>query len=168
METATATKLDLALPPLAGGDAFDYEAPEYVEHYATLINARDAIRKEMGRCAKSILTIGWNLLHAKKECGHGLFLKWITAEFAWSADTTERFMRVARVFDNEANSARVRNLEPTTLYLLSAKSTPEQVREKVLTILGNCCGPKRSGSGSLLCLPIMPSKRSDDGDRRAK
>jgi hypothetical protein len=110
--------------------AFDYQAPEHIEHYTTLTLARDAIRKEMGRCAKSIIKIGLHLIDVKEECGHGLFLKWLAAEFGWSADTAQNFMRVAKVF---SNAERVRFLEPTTLYLLAKPSTPEQVREEVLS-----------------------------------
>jgi hypothetical protein len=121
-------------PPVPS-DAFDYEAPEHVEHQATLTLARDAIRKEMERCAKSIVTIGWNLQRAKDECGHGIFLKWLDAEFGWSHRTAQRFMRAAEVFDTKENATRVSQMEPTAIYLLSAPSTPKQAREQVLTRL---------------------------------
>jgi hypothetical protein len=62
---------------------FDYMAPEHRDYYTCLTHARDIIRNEMGKCAKSIITIGLNLIDAKNECGHGLFLKWLAAEFGW-------------------------------------------------------------------------------------
>jgi hypothetical protein len=119
--------------PAAAIAAFDYEAPEHVEHWATLTIARDAIRQEMGRCAKSIIKIGLHLIQAKDECGHGLFLKWLAAEFGWDRTTAWRFMSVGDRFGDQGNVARVQHLEPTTLYLLAGPKTPETVREEVLS-----------------------------------
>jgi hypothetical protein len=139
METSEAQKPELELPTLtlptetSINSAFDYQAPEHIEHYNILTHARDAIRKETERCTKSIITIGWNLQHVKKECGHGLFLKWLDAEFGWSHRTAQRFMRAGAVLDTKENATRVSHLEPTAIHLLSAPSTPEQVREEVLT-----------------------------------
>jgi Protein of unknown function (DUF3102) len=97
-----------------------------------LTNARDSIRKEMKICARSIVTIGFHLIEVKEECGHGLFLKWLDAEFGWSDRTARRYMQAATVFGDEANWTRVSNLEVTAIHLLAAPSTPEQVREEVL------------------------------------
>jgi hypothetical protein len=57
----------------------------------------------------------------------------VGAEFGWSDRTARRFIQVADVFSDEPNRTRVSNLESTTLYLLSAPSTPETVREDVLS-----------------------------------
>jgi hypothetical protein len=119
--------------PNASGPSFNYDASEHIEHYSRLTSARDVIRKEMGTCAKSIVVIGWHLEEVRKECGRGLFLKWLAAEFGWSQATAYRFMQVGRVFDSKESLSRVISLEPTTLYLLAAPSTPEPVRKEVLT-----------------------------------
>ena len=59
--------------------------------------------------------------------GHGNFLPWIDAEFGMSADTAERYMKVATEFGG--NSAPVRNLNFKALIALSY--APTEVREQV-------------------------------------
>lgn len=111
---------------------FDYDAAEHFKYHNVLINARDAIRDEVGNCARSIVEIGHQLIGVRGECGRGLYLKWIAGEFGWSYRTAYNFKSVAERFGHQEDLKRISNLEPTTLYLLAAKSTPETVREEVL------------------------------------
>jgi hypothetical protein len=63
----------------------------------------------------------------------GRFLKWIEDEFEMSDKTAERYMRVASHFGTRIDT--VSNLQPTTLYKLTERSTPDPVRAEVLALL---------------------------------
>jgi len=54
------------------------------------------------------IELGDALLILKRELGHGAWLPWVEANFYGSADSAERFIRLAR------NSADLRNLPPET------------------------------------------------------
>jgi hypothetical protein len=83
----------------------------------------------MQLAADSILEVGRELIEQKKTLGHGNFLPWIEAEFGMSEDSAARFINVANNLGDKFRS--VRNLAPTALYALAAKSTPTEVREQV-------------------------------------
>jgi hypothetical protein len=79
---------------------------------------------------EAVFFIGEELLTAKRQLKHGQFLAWLAAEFRMSADTAERYMNVATHLAGKIRT--LRNLDLTTLYLLSAKSTPEEVRKEIV------------------------------------
>lgn len=89
------------------------------------------IRGLMRRTAQGIVDVGQKLLDIKEKLGHGNFLNWLKQEFDWSELTAQRFMQVARRFE----SANLLDLEiaPSALYILSAPSTPESVREEAFS-----------------------------------
>src|SRR5581483_6392265 len=60
--------------------------------------ATDRIRERVRRTLEDILQIGSNLLKVKGVLGHGLFSKWLQAEFGWSERSAENFMSVAEHF----------------------------------------------------------------------
>lgn len=62
--------------------------------------------------------------------GHGYFGEWLKAEFDWTERTARRFMAVADSFKSDKLSDL--DIAPSALYLLSAPSTPEEVREEAL------------------------------------
>jgi Protein of unknown function (DUF3102) len=66
----------------------------------------------------NIIDIGDLLLEAKSQCERGDWLNWLHAEFGWSVDTAERYMKVAAL---NAKFRRLRNLKlaVTTLYELA-------------------------------------------------
>jgi response regulator of citrate/malate metabolism len=88
------------------------------------------IKSLMKRTAQGILEIGQKLLEIKQKLGHGNFLDWLKVEFNWSEPTAQRFMQVARQF----KFINLMDLEiaPSALYVLSAPSTPELVREEAI------------------------------------
>jgi hypothetical protein len=67
--------------------------------------------------------IGRLLTEVKAGKPHGEFLPWCEAEFAWSKDTTARFMDVYRRFEFR----NLRNIQLSGLYVLA--KVPEAVRE---------------------------------------
>jgi CheY-like chemotaxis protein len=91
----------------------------------------EEIRGLMRRTAQGIVDIGQKLLDIKEKLGHGNFLNWLKKEFDWSELTAQRFMQVARQFE----STNLLDLEiaPSALYILSAPSTPDSVREEALS-----------------------------------
>jgi CheY-like chemotaxis protein len=88
------------------------------------------IKALMKRTAQGILEIGQKLLEIKQKLGHGNFLNWLKAEFNWSEPTAQRFMQVARQF--ESINLMDLDIAPSALYVLSAPSTPELVREEAI------------------------------------
>jgi CheY-like chemotaxis protein len=91
----------------------------------------EEIRGLMRRTAQGIVDIGQKLLDIKEKLGHGNFLNWLKKEFDWSELTAQRFMQVARQFE----STNLLDLEiaPSALYILSAPSTQDSVREEALS-----------------------------------
>ena len=88
------------------------------------------IKVLMKRTAQGISDIGQKLLEIKEKLGHGNFLNWLKAEFNWSEPTAQRFMQVARQF--ESINLMDLSIAPSALYILSAPSTPNSVREEAL------------------------------------
>lgn len=92
---------------------------------------KERIKIRLKRTAEDIIEIGKDLIVAKEKCGHGGFEKWLKTEFEMSQDSAQRFINVAKSFGDNPHNA-VFDLKPTALYMLSAPSTPETVREVVI------------------------------------
>jgi hypothetical protein len=112
--------------------AFDYtsldsETAELAKRVA------DKIRAQKRQAIAAIITIGKDLESLKERLGYGLFGEWLGREFGWHERTAQRFIQAAAVFGSKSDT--VSDLSPTTLYLLSAKSTPEAIRENVIAKL---------------------------------
>jgi hypothetical protein len=61
-----------------------------------------AIRALRDKVKHDLIEVGQRLIIAKDRVGHGRFLAWLKQEFAWSEDTAERFMQVARTFGSDS------------------------------------------------------------------
>lgn len=109
---------------------FDYSQLDS-ETCAFIQEQTEEIRILMKRTAQGIQKIGQKLLEIKEKLGHGNFLNWLKIEFNWSEPTAQRFMQVARQF----KSINLMNLSiaPSALYILSAPSTPDSVREEAIS-----------------------------------
>jgi hypothetical protein len=58
----------------------------------------DTIADDINQLERAnIFDIGGLLIEAKAQCEHGQWMPWLETEFAWSADTAERYMKVARL-----------------------------------------------------------------------
>jgi Protein of unknown function (DUF3102) len=117
-------------------DGFDYSVVDDADMVALLKEATTKIRACRRQAASSIIEIGKQLTAVKQWLGHGPLGPWLQAEFDWNERTAQRYMRVAEVFGDKTDT--VSDLEPTTLYLLSSRSTPEMV-------LGNSIAKLESG-----------------------
>jgi DUF3102 family protein len=67
---------------------------------------------------KNVFAIGKLLLEAKEACDHGEWMPWLYDEFAWSEDSAQRFIGIARL---GLKFRKLRNLKlaKTTLYNLA-------------------------------------------------
>ncbi|MDJ0690763.1 MAG: response regulator [Xenococcaceae cyanobacterium MO_188.B32] len=109
---------------------FDYSQLE--EETSVFVREQtEEIRGLMKRTAQGIRDIGQKLLEIKEKLGHGNFLNWLKAEFNWSEPTAQRFMQVARQF--ESIKLMDLSIAPSALYVLSAPSTPDSVREEAIS-----------------------------------
>lgn len=81
---------------------------------------------ESGR--RSVVEIGKELLAMKRKLGHGLFGKWIDAEFDMSAKSAQNYMNLARMAEK---SGAVPGLSDTSLQLLAAPGV-DAVRDKII------------------------------------
>ncbi|WP_292466087.1 DUF3102 domain-containing protein [Mesorhizobium sp.] len=92
---------------------------------------------EIGR--RSVVEIGKELLAIKGKLGHGLFGKWIEAEFDMTAKTAQNYMNRARMAEK---SEAMPGLSDTALQLLSAPGV-DAVRDKIIkTITDDINGGK--------------------------
>ena len=87
----------------------------------------DRIKRQ---CVTSIIQIGRALLEAKRHLSHGEFVHWVESEAGIPARTAQAYMRVASWASTKG--ATVARLAPSTLYLLSASSTPKEFVSDVL------------------------------------
>jgi len=108
------------------GAQFDYDC--VTSSVAKFLKGQaDRIKRH---CVTSIIQIGKALLEAKRHLSHGEFVHWVESEAGIPARTAQAYMRVA----NWASSkdSMVAQLAPSTLYLLSASSTPKEFVSDVL------------------------------------
>lgn len=87
----------------------------------------DRIKRQ---CVTSIIQIGKALLEAKRHLSHGEFVHWVESEAGIPARTAQAYMRVAGWASGKGTA--VAHLAPSTLYLLSASSTPKEFVSDVL------------------------------------
>ena len=95
--------------------------------------ARDAAAKIRGlvkNTVGNIIETGDALRSIKDQLDHGEFGEWIVAEFGLSIRTAQRYMQAAEWAKDKSDT--VSYLEPTSLYLLAAPSTPPEAEKEVL------------------------------------
>lgn len=111
--------------------AQDFDYSQLEEETSVFVREQtEEIRGLMRRTAQGIVDIGQKLLDIKEKLGHGNFLNWLKKEFDWSEQTALRFMQVAKQF--KSNNLLDLEIAPSALYILSAPSTPDSVREEAL------------------------------------
>ena len=99
-------------------------ASSLVDEYFERINA-------LGNSA--VLETGRLLKEFKDKTVHGDWLP-LLKKLGWSEDTAERFLRAYCVFGdaNLPNSANLRNLSQSAVFILAAPSTPKNVRDRIV------------------------------------
>ncbi len=85
------------------------------------------IRQYIG---KSIVQIGKDLTSAKHYLSHGEFLRWVEYEVGIPARTAQAYMQAAHWAATKR--VNVAHLPPSLLYLLSARSTPDEFSDQIL------------------------------------
>ena len=104
----------------------DLPAPVAAELRAVTARIKDRLTRQV----KDIIETGRDLLEVKSKLEHGQFESWLDSEFGMTVRTAQRFMRASE-WAQDKNDI-VSHLTPTTVYMLSAKSTPEGVHEQVV------------------------------------
>jgi protein gp37 len=118
---------------------FDYAALDVRTREAVERSTRE-IRSRLQQTVDNIQAIGRQLLAVKEALPHGQFGPWLALEFAWSHDTANRFMNVARNLPQIPHGAE---FPLQALYQLAAPSTPEAARQEALdrAAAGEMIGP---------------------------
>lgn len=92
----------------------------------------EEIRTLVRRTAQDIIDIGNKLIEVKARLGHGNFGEWLNAEFGWKHVTASHFINVALRF--KSSIIEDLHISPTVLYMLSAPSVSDDVREEAIAI----------------------------------
>lgn len=85
---------------------------QLVVEEVTLETRAERIRQLQADVQRGIIEIGFELIAAKKQVGHGGLTAWLEKEFLWTQQTANRFMRVAERFGKMEN---VFQFKPSTL-----------------------------------------------------
>lgn len=83
----------------------------------TLEERANRIRQLQADVQRGIIAIGFELIAAKKEIGHGGWADWLKNNFDWTQQTANRFMRVSERFGKLNN---VVQFKPSTLQAMLA------------------------------------------------
>ena len=108
---------------------FDYGILK-LEDQNLVREAADEIRGARDRHIDEALRMGRALIRVKEALPHGEFGKWLSAEFGWAERTAQNLMRAVETFGQ--NPQRVADLPLRLVYALSAPSTPEAARNRVV------------------------------------
>lgn len=111
---------------------------------------RDRIRNRLANTVADIIAIGQDLLLVKEQLPHGSFGPWVKDELGITNRTAQRFVHAAQMIDGKSDM--VSHLAPTTIYALSAPSTPDAVREDFLN---------RAQSGELITETMVKESRKE-------
>lgn len=90
------------------------------------------IRRSGTKITETILDVGRELLKAKEALDHGQFKNWVEAEIRIGLRTAQASMSAARMADATGKSETIALLAPSTVYRISAKSTPTKVMIEVI------------------------------------
>jgi hypothetical protein len=128
---AQAREITMALDTRAEGQqpavTFNYSSLD--EDTRVLVeDAREKINLMHRRGVESAIEIGRQLIAVKAALPHGSFGLWIEAEFGWSAETAQRFMRVAEQFQNR----QIDGFQPSALYALASGNVSDDIREEFI------------------------------------
>jgi hypothetical protein len=107
-------------------DSFDYSRlsgsiAKFLRNQADRINQTSS---------RSVIQIGKDLIAAKRYLAHGEFVTWVKCEAGLPARTAQAYMQVANWAAHKSPS--VTRLPPSVLYVISARSAPEQFVQQLL------------------------------------
>ena len=104
--------------------------------------ATTRIKDRLSRLVPDIIETGRDLQEVKGKLEHGQFQVWLSASFNMTTRTAQKYMRAAELFGDKSELGS--HLTPSTIYLLSAPSTPESVQQKVIDAVASGEPPKPS------------------------
>ena len=93
------------------------ELPIESSQPVTLEIRAERIRRLQADVQRGIIEIGFELIAAKKEIGHGGWTDWLEKEFEWTDRTARNFMAIAERFGNRKS---ISDLTTTTLIKMLA------------------------------------------------
>jgi hypothetical protein len=115
----------------------DYEIPDF--NYELITNEEDrewaeyaagSIRFDLGQAVLKVLTAGNMLMEAKSRLPHGQYLPWVEQACGLKPDHAARLIKVAEWVSNMGHAPHLDGItDTTTLFILSADTTTEDVRE---------------------------------------
>lgn len=123
-----------------------FETPTTIElasasKIITLEDRANKIRQLQADVQRGIVEIGFELIAAKKEIGHGGWADWLATNFDWTQQTANRFMRVSERFGKMNNVAQ---FKPSTLQAMLA--LPEGDEDKFIEAQSEAGKPVESQS----------------------
>ncbi len=104
----------------------DLSATEAAELEAVTARIKDRLTRQVS----DIIETGRDLIEVKSKLQHGQFEAWLNLSFNMTMRTAQKYMRAAEWMADKSELGSY--LTPTTVYMLSAKSTPEGVHEQVV------------------------------------
>lgn len=84
----------------------------------TLEDRANKIRQLQADVQRGIIEIGFELIAAKKEIGHGGWADWLATNFDWTQQTANRFMRVSERFGKTLDVERFKPSQLTEMLAL--------------------------------------------------
>ena len=108
---------------------FDYEQVP-VDRRGFVLQKTAETQWLLKRTSEDLITIGNNLTEVKQKLPHGLYGKWLKAEFAMTDRQALNFMRVATRFGNK--SEMISDLAPAIIYEIAAPSTTDEIADQVI------------------------------------
>ena len=128
------TALDAQIDAQAANQAVDNQTPADAQNDATsddsdvvtidtqgeivtLEQRADKIRRLQADVQRGIIEIGFELIAAKAEVGHGNWTQWLKTEFQWTPRTAQNFMAIAERFGKNEN---IFVFKPSTLQAMLA------------------------------------------------
>lgn len=109
---------------------FDYEILN-IENRLIVKQRTQELKERLQRTAQDIWEIGQKLADVRSRLKHGQFESWLEAEFGWSRRTAYNFISVYETFQEHAKFAQI-SIDPSALYLLASRSTPQAIRDKFI------------------------------------
>ena len=110
--------------PLFDYAALDPATSKYLKKRAA------ELKSLMRQTVDTLIKTGNILIEVKSRLPHGQWTSWCETEFGWSQRTARQMIHVAETFSSDNLSDL--DIAASALYILSAPSTPEEVREEAL------------------------------------